>query len=430
MNSRLRGALALGGPEVRPAATAQLISVVGTQVTALALPTVAVTGLNAGPLEAAVLFALGYGSQALSAPMLGVLVDRVSRRRLLVLSNLAQGLVVLTVPVAYLLGGLSLPLLFVVAALSGVLGGLTAVGLQALVPQLVPAERLVSANSALTGAQSVGQVAGPALAGWLVQVLGAALAMLADAVSFGLAALAFGTLRPRSETTPVQTAANPIRALRDGVTVLRGQPVLVRIAATSALLNLGGSAIGGLYVLYAYRRLHLSPTMLAATFLVNSLAALVAVGTAGRVIRRLGLTRVVPTFAPLAGAALLLIPAAALTTPLPVLVVYEAVFGFCATVWVIGSVTLQQALVPGGQLGRVLALSRSVGAIAIPVGSLVAGLLAQFWGLVPTLILFALVAFVGTVASISRRMPDAVTAPTAADPVVERLPPLGEPEAG
>jgi MFS family permease len=403
---RISGGRGLGDPAIRPVVLAQGVSVIGTQVTALALPTLAIVGLGASPVVASVLFAIEYGAQALLAPLLGVLVDRAaSRRRLLVLANLVHGLVIAAVPAGYLLGRLNLPLLFGVAAATGVLGGLTAFGVQALVPSLVPAQRLVDANAALSGARSVGQVAGPALAGWLVQACGAALAMAVDAVSYGLSVVAFATLSGGTGTAAARDRPGLLRSLRDGVSALRGRPVLVRIAVTSASLNLGGSALGALYLVFAYRDLRLTPLLVGIAYLVSSLAAIAAVATAGRVVRRLGLSRVVPVFAPVAAASLLLVPAAAAGAPLATLIVYEAVFGYCATVWFIGTATLQQTLVPADQLGRVVALGRTLGALAIPVGAVLGGVLAGWWGMVPTLVCFAVVALLGAAATGSRRFP-------------------------
>ncbi|MFY1631679.1 MFS transporter [Solwaraspora sp. WMMB335] len=404
MRGRLATSIAVDRA-LRPAVAAQAASVVGTHVAALALPTVAVVVLHASPVAAATLFALEYGAQALAAPALGVVVDRVAdRRRLLVAASAGTAAVVLAVPVAALAGALSLPLLYAVAGLSGVLGGLVTIGLQATVPQLVAPDRLVPANAALAGAQSAGQIAGPALAGWLVQTLGGAVAMSANAAAQVVAAFGFAGLRLRPGAAAPPRPERPLRALRDGVAALRGRPVLVRIAVTAAALNLGGSAIGGLYVLYAYRILGLSPWVLGLTFAVNSVAAVVGVATARRVIARLGHPRVVPVFAPVAGAALMLIPLAAVTPSVVTLICYEAVFGYCATVWLIASISLQQSLVPGQLLGRVLALSRSLAVLAVPVGSLLAGAAAQLWGVLPTLVCFAAVAFLGTVTAVSRRV--------------------------
>ncbi|GIJ79292.1 Predicted arabinose efflux permease, MFS family [Micromonospora phaseoli] len=383
-----------------PLVAAHGIGVVGTEITALALPTLAILTLGASPLVASALFAIEFGTHALASPVLGVLVDRArTPRRLLVGASLGYAAVVSTVPVAAVLDLLTIPLLAVVAVVAGGLGALVTIGLQAAVPTLVPPQRLVEANSAMAGARSVGQVAGPALAGWLVQVAGAATAIGVDAVTRLLGVLAYARLRAVAGTGPAATTAGPtgrmLDQLREGVAAMRQRPVLVRVAVTAAALNFGGSALGALYLVFAYQHLHLSPGLIGITYVVSSVVSMLAVAVASRVIRTIGMARVVPVFAPLAGAALFLIPAAVVAPPFVTLVVYEAIFSFCATIWFIATTTLQQSLVPTHQLGRVIALGRAATTLAIPVGALLGGALAQWWGLVPTLVLFASAALLG-----------------------------------
>jgi MFS family permease len=395
-----------GDRVMQPLAAAQLVSVAGTQVTALALPTLAILTLNAGPVTASLLFALEFGLQALTAPLVGVVVDTVrSRQRLLVLTEVTHFAVISTVPLAAAFGHVTMAQVIVVASLSGVLAGITSVGVPAIVPQLVPADRLVPANASIAGGRSIGQIVGPALAGWLVQSVGAAAAMVVDAVSYAASGLLISRLRP-TQRPAVAAKEGLFASLRAGLAILRSRPVLIRVAAAAAALNLGGSALGGLFTLYAYRRLNLPPWAVGLTFAAFSAAAVVGVATAKRVIDRLGLHRVIPVFAPLAAVSLFLIPAAAVLPALPTLLAYEMVFGYCATVWTIASVTLQQSLVPVEQLGRVMALSRTVAVVAIPVGAMGGGLLAGGWDLLPSLVAFAGLALAGTlglnVARISR----------------------------
>ncbi|WBB56663.1 MFS transporter [Verrucosispora sp. WMMD573] len=383
-----------------PLVAAHGIGVVGTEITALALPTLAILHLGASPLVASALFAIEFGTQALASPVLGVFVDRArTPRRLLVVGSLGYAAVVSTVPVAALLDVLVIPLLAVVAVVAGGLGALVTIGLQATVPTLVPPQRLVAANSAMAGARSVGQVAGPALAGWLVQVAGAAVAMGVDAATRLVSVVGYARLRPVAVADPASVppavVGGMVDQLREGIAALRHRPVLVRVAVTAAALNFGGSALGALYLVFAYQHLHLSPGLVGITYVVSSVVSIIAVTIAGRVIRTLGMARVVPMFAPLAGAALFLIPAAVVAPPFLTLVVYEALFSFCATIWFIATTTLQQSLVPAHQLGRVIALGRAATTLAIPVGALLGGALAQWWGLTPTLILFATAALLG-----------------------------------
>jgi MFS family permease len=394
----------------------QGVSVAGTQVTALALPTLAILLLGAGPLAASLLFALEYGVQGLTGPFAGVLVDRVtSRRRLLVTVDLVQLLLIATVPLAHAAGALTLVHLYGIAAVSGALGGLSAIAVPTAVPDFVPKDGLVAANAKLAGARSVGQIAGPGLAAGLVQAVGAASAMVADAVSYGLSAVALCLPRlQRDAEAEARPAARPgvVESLREGAGVLRDQPVLARLALAAAALNLGGAGLGGLYTYFAYQVADLGPGEVGVTTAAFSVAAVTAVLTAKKVIARIGLTRVIPVFGPLAAAALFLIPAASLGFALPVLITYQLVFGFCATVWAVSSVTLQQLLSPPEQLGRVLGLSRSMGQLVMPVGALLGGTLAGAVGTVAALTVFASIALAGTLVVVATRptavLPEAI----------------------
>jgi predicted MFS family arabinose efflux permease len=364
------------------------------------MPTIAVLVLRAPPLAVSALFAVAYGAQAASVPFAGVLVDSVrSLRRLLIVVDLLQVLVVGSVPVSRALSLLSLPVLFGVAALSGGLGGLTGIAIRAFAARGVAPADVLAGNAVITGARTAGQVPGPALAGWLIQALGVVTAVAADAASYLLSALICLRL-PVAAAGPAGRAGRGLRAdrrsLREGLAVLAGSPALIRLTVADSALNLGGAAIGSLYVLYAFRILGLKPGALGTVLVVQNAAALLAVATATRVSRRIGLERVVPVFAPAAAAALLLIPAASWLAPLAVLGCYGAIFGYCTTVWAIGSVSLEQLLVPPGQIGRVIALSRVVSLVVIPAGALGGGALADLWGTRPTLLAAALAALAGT----------------------------------
>lgn len=373
--------------------TAQAISVSGSQITVLALPTLAVLFLDAGPFTAAFLFAIAYGAEALAAPLNGILVDTVRRHRhLLIAADLALAGTIVIIPLAYALGTVSLPLVYGVAAISGCLTGITNITIASIIPRAVPGEQIVRANAAITGARTAAQITGPGLAGWLIQLLGAATAMLLDALSY----LASALLVLRSSLVdPERPPDRP--SLRDGVATLRAHTVLIWVAFATATLNLGGAALGALYVVYALRQLGLPVAALGFALTVHNASAVLAVTTATRVARRIGLARMIRTAAPLAAAALLLIPAAAVLPTIPTLVAYGILFGYGGTLFSIGAASLQQTLVATDMVARVTALSGTIGLIAVPVGALTAGLLASTWGIAPTMTAFALFALTGTV---------------------------------
>ncbi|HEU4423661.1 MAG TPA: MFS transporter [Pilimelia sp.] len=383
---------------------AQAMSVIGTQVTALALPTIAIVVLGASPLWATGLFAVEYLVSGALAPFAGVLVDRGSPRRLLVAAEVAGALVAVSVPVAGLAGALSMTHLYAVAAVTGFLGGLADVALPVLIPRLATPDGLVSANAAVAGGRALAGIGGPALGGVVVQLLGAATAMAVEAATCLVAAALLGALRLGARPPePGRTdRARPLRAIRDGAAVLARHPLLLRMAVAGAVLNLGGAVLGALYVLYCYRSLHLSPAAVGLTFAVYSLATLAGIWLAPRIDRRFGLGRVVRTAALVAAGSLLLIPAASVGQPVSVLLAYQLVFGLSAATWGIAVITIQQRVVPPGQLGTVLALTRSIGVAAIPLGAIGGGALAEGMGVLPVMVVAAAIAAAGTAATMSR----------------------------
>src|SRR3954468_15233173 len=237
---------------------AETVSQVGTQVTLLALPVVAVTVLDATPLEMGVLSALETAAFLLIGLPAGAWVDRWRRKRVLMTADLVRAVVLATLPVAYLLDALSLGQLFAVAAVAGTATVFFDVAYQSYLPALIDRDLLVDGNGKLEASRAVAQVAGPGLTGVLLRVLGAPLLVLIDAVSFLLSALFIGRIR-HVDTVPDRAARRPLRVeIAEGLSFVVRHPLLRRIVACTGLGNLAGSAITALLVLFALRQLGLS----------------------------------------------------------------------------------------------------------------------------------------------------------------------------
>jgi MFS family permease len=169
---------------------------------------VAVLSLGAGPLEVGLVTAAGTIAFAAVALPAGVWVDRLRRRPRLVGADLAPGALLLTIPLAAA-GRLTLAQLLAVALASGVARVLFDVAYPSYVPALVGRDRLVPANAALESNRSVTQLAGPGLGGWLVQLVGAPAAVLADALSDLASAGSVGGLAGAAVVTRVARASAP-----------------------------------------------------------------------------------------------------------------------------------------------------------------------------------------------------------------------------
>lgn len=182
--------------------SAQTVSQFGDRVTELTLPLIAVTTLHASPNKGAWLTALIW-TPNLVAMVLGAWVDQQThKRRLMVLADLARALVLLSLPVAYLAGAVTLTQLYAVALLTGTAAVLFNTSNSAFFAHLVPRTSYVDANSKLSTSRSASHVAGPAIGGALAQALSAPVAVVADAVSFLTSAFLLGRIRGKSRRSP------------------------------------------------------------------------------------------------------------------------------------------------------------------------------------------------------------------------------------
>lgn len=370
---------------------------VGRQVTALALTLLAVTELHAGPFAASVILALTYLPGAVLSPFAGLLVDRVCLRRLLVAATALQALVVGSVPLARAAGHVTWPQVYAVAAVSGTLTFTLSVGLQAALPRVVGPRRLLAANSVLTGARTAGQIGGPAFGGVLVGLAGTGPALAVGGAAYAVEAVLLFAL-PAALNTPAghrdAARSGPVSALRAGLDVVRTDRRLYRMVLAGAGLNLGAGAVAALYVLYATDELRLAPWQLGTTYAAFSAATVLGVVLAGRFGEGLGVWRATRVCGLLAGAAIFLVPAAALGGAFPLLLAYQLGYGLAATVWSVSMTTLQQLVAPSGLQGRVAGLTQAVLLVTVPVGALGGGMLAAALGDVPVLTASAAVALV------------------------------------
>ncbi|MGW1749238.1 MFS transporter [Streptomyces sp. NPDC002092] len=368
---------------------------VGRQITALALTLLAVTVLDAGPFAASVILALTYLPGAVLSPFAGVLVDRVRLRRLLVLATSLQALVIGSVPLARTAGHLTWLHLYTVAAVSGALTFTLSIAVQAALPRVVGADRLLAANSVLTGARTIGQIGGPALGGVLVGLTGTGAALTAGSIAYAVEALVLFALPATLDTPPAPhkvPGRSPTSALRTGLEVVRRERRLYRMVLAGAGLNLGSGASAALYVLYASRELGLPAWQLGTTYAMFSAATVLGIVVARRFGARLGLWRTTRICGLVAGAAGYLIPAASTGPAFPLLLAYQVSYGLAVTVWTISLTTLQQLIAPSGMQGRVAGFNQAALLTTVPVGALGGGALAAALGNVPVLLAAATIA--------------------------------------
>jgi MFS family permease len=363
----------------------QSVSLVGSEVTGLAMPLLAAIVLGASAGEMGVLRAVQFAPELVALPI-GVLADRMHRRPLLIGADLGRGLLLASLPLAALLGVLAMPQLYVVAVLSGALTVLFSVAYMAYLPVLVETRRLLEANSRLEVSRSAAHAGGPALAGLLIQVFSAPAALLFDAASFVVSALSL-LLIHKPEPPPRHVPGSRPRIwpeIKAGLHAIAEQPVLRATTLSGATWNFFSGGMGdALFVLFYSRELQLSAAQIAALFTVSGVSGVVGAVNATRITRRFGLGPSVIVAFTATSAGTLAIPFIHGSTEqvLGLLGGLMIVFGLGMSMVFVVMGSLRQAFSPPELIGRVGASTRFLLVVLVPVGALLGGALGDAIGL-------------------------------------------------
>ena len=175
----------------------ETVSELGSQVSLLAIPLLAVRTLHATTFQVGLLTAASTAAFLIVGLPAGVWVDRLRRRWVMMAADFGRVLALGSIPVAYALDALTMVQLIVVTLVTGILTVFFDVAYQSYLPSLVGREHLVEGNAKLTGSEQVAAVAGPSIAGGLVQAIGSSYAVAVDSISFLVSALAVGGIRTR-----------------------------------------------------------------------------------------------------------------------------------------------------------------------------------------------------------------------------------------
>lgn len=383
------GPLRRRGHVAPPAATANrafaalwaatTISQFGTALGALTLT--ALITLRASPAQLGILAAASSAPVLLFALPAGVWVDRLPRRRVMVVADAGRFLLLLTVPVAALAGRLRIEQLYCVGVVAGALDLLFSLAYRAVLPALVPQAELVEANSKLQISDSIAQTVSPALGGGLVQAGSGPLAVFVDALSF----LASGLILrrrdwPEGERAPRRSSI--VAASLAGFGAIVQRPALRAIFGMAATYSFFSGFLIALYGYWVVRGLGFSAFGLGVLMGAGGLGSIAGAGLAGRLTRRLGWGPSVVGAYLVAAAALVLIPLARG----PRLLGFAFLLGdqfFGDILWVIhnvGAMSVRQAVTPPAQLGRVNAAFLLASQGLRPLGALAAGPAAQAIG--------------------------------------------------
>jgi MFS family permease len=374
----------LARPDFRRLWLAETISQFGTQVSLLAVPTVAILVLHAPPFEVALLGTAEFLPFLLFALPAGVWVDRLRRRPLLIAGDLGRAASLASIPIAYELGALTIWQLYVVGFVNGVLTVFFDVAYQSYLPSLVERDELVEGNSKLEVSRSAAQIVGPGVAGGLIGIVTAPLAIVADSISY-LGSAAFVT-RIRREEIVAERSADGVRppSMREeigtGLRFVLGHPYLRMIAGSTGSSNLFSNIQFSLLLYYVYTVLGLTPQAVGLIFAIGSIGALVGALTANRIAGIIGVGPAIVGSIALGLPAALLVPLAPVSSPHAFLIVSAALVSFSGLVYNINQVSFRQAITPERMQGRMNATMRFIVWGTIPIGQILGGAIATAFG--------------------------------------------------
>jgi MFS family permease len=310
-----------------------LISSLGGQITMLALPLTAAVLLEASPTQMGLLQAMEILPFVLFSLPAGVLLDRCAKLPVYIWGESLLAVAVASVPVAAWLGALSMSWLYVVGFVLGCVYTVAGSAAQIVLTQVVPRERLVEAHAKNALASSGAEVAGPGVAGALIKLLGAPLALAVDALLLLVSAAILRGIQVK-ETLAERSGQAFWPELKAGLRFVRERRLLVSLAAATGGWQLFHNAALVVQILFATRELKLSPQTVGLSYIALGAGTVLASVFGHRISRRVG--------------------------PGPCLVLG---YGACGVGW------LQLALAPAGQLGvisfGVMLFAFGVGAVLI-----------------------------------------------------------------
>ncbi|MFB4293954.1 MFS transporter [Nonomuraea sp. ATR24] len=371
--------------------SARTISITGSEVSKLAIPLTAVTLLAAGPAEMGILTAAASLPALLFGLQAGAIADRLSRHRpLMIACELVSAVAAVTVPVAWLLGVLTVPWLIVVALVIGTAGVTFRAANFPHLAAIVPENQRTSALAGFHASYSMASVAGPGLAGLLVQILTAPLAVLAESLSFLSSALLLRSIRTPEHAEPAPTRGmwrDIVEGLRTSITI----PTLRALLGAGVTINFFAMAYTAVHILYMVNTLGIPQGLIGVLIALSGAGGLLGAWATTRLAKRFGENRILlgsVLFFPLEILAVGLLNGA-LWWKLVVLATTGVLTGGIVVAFAtcMGAITLRDS--PTELRARVNATMTFAVQGVMALGGLAGGLLAEVLGLRPVIFICA-----------------------------------------
>ncbi|HEX5191274.1 MAG TPA: MFS transporter [Solirubrobacteraceae bacterium] len=366
--------------DVRALWFGETVSELGTTVSSLAVPLVAIVALHAGAFAVSMLMAAAWLPWLLIGLPAGAWVDRLPARPVMIVADLVAAGSFASVPVAAALGVLTLAQLLLCALLGGCAAVFFQTAYRVFLPAMIDGPDLAGANALMHGSQSAAQVGGPGIAGLLAGAVGAVGGVLLNALSFLVSAACLRSLRDGPQQRPTRPRGTLRSEIADGARWLIGDPYQSVLTVWGGLANFALVGYQAVLVVFLVHDVRLTPGAVGALMALSSVGGVAGAAVAPRLGPRFGTARAFIGCELVAAPAALLVPLAA---PGPRTALF-AVGGFLVIAGVVAgnvlNATWSQTYVPRELRGRVCTCSALVNYGGIPLGALCAGALAAALG--------------------------------------------------
>lgn len=363
-----------------------LISSLGSQITMLALPLTAAVLLAATPSQMGLLTAMEILPFVLLSLPSGVWLDRVRKLPVYVAGEAVIALVLISVPVVWALGLLNMPFMYCVGFIIGAVFVTAGSAAQIVLTQVVPRHRLVEAHSRNALASSGAEVAGPGLAGALIKLTGAPLALLADALMLTMSVLILRGLKIVEVRLP-NPEAHFWRDMKEGLHFVTREPLLVALSVMVGIWHMFHYGALTMQILFATRELHLSEHQVGLCYMIMGIGTIVASIISNRISRWVGPgPSIIVGFAVCGAGWLQLGFAPTDGWGVASFVFMLLCYSFGAVLIFVNMLALRQAVTPEGMMGRMTSTVRWLMLIPAGPGALLGGYVGEHFGLRYTLI--------------------------------------------
>jgi MFS family permease len=386
---------------------ANAVSAFGSYITLLSLQTLVVLTLHGSAAQVGWLNSARWLPFLVVGVVVGALVDRHARRPIMITTDLVQAVLLAAIPLLWWRDLLSFPTLLVIVMAYGTASVINGAAAMSFLPRLVERRHLQRAHARDDGADAAAMSAGPALGGLLVGTLGAPLAVLVDAVTYVYSAATMSRIHLTEPPSKAgATARDLVLEIRDGVRwVYRGSGLLTLAIATHVWF-IGNAVVGVVLAPYALGMLSLTPFQFGIIGAVGGIGALLGAAITTRVGLRLGTGRTIIACHVITTVGVLVMVAAGEPThawaSVAVLAGGQGLYGLAMGMSNSHEMSFRQLVTPDELQARTNTTLRSLNRAVMVIAAPLAGILADAWGIRPTLLvaaaIFALVS-VGLAAS-------------------------------